>query len=188
MAELRAKTNKRKYVYTEPARIAAGGVLHNNNMKAQISMITITASETIRRPISEVFGYAGDYRNDITWRKGVVEMRYDGANAPAEGVRTHEVMHSMGMKNTTVAEITEYIPETKTAFRFISGPVPCHGYREFRETAEGTIFTYVLTLEPRGLIALLKPLMRGMFQKQVGDDVRRLKAKLEQAKHTALSK
>jgi len=157
----------------------AGGKLHNHNLKAQINMITITASEVIRRPIGEVFGYAGDYRNDTTWRKGVVEMRYEGASEPAAGVVPHEVMLNMGMRNTTVAEINEYIPNTRTAFRSISGPVPCHGYREFQENADGTNFTYVLTLEPRGAMRLLKPLLRTMFQKQVGEDVRRLKAKLE---------
>jgi uncharacterized membrane protein len=96
-------------------------------------------------------------------------------------------MLSMGMRNTTVAEIKEYVPNTKTAFRSISGPLPCHGFREFQESAEGTTFTYVLTLEPRGAMRLLKPLMKGMFQKQVGEDVRNLKAKLEQAQHTASS-
>ncbi|MCZ7557480.1 MAG: SRPBCC family protein [Bacteroidia bacterium] len=146
-------------------------------------MISITASEVIARPIREVFAYAGDYRNDTAWRKGVVEMRYEGRDEPAKGVVTFEVMRSMGMKNTTVAEITEYNPVARTAFRSISGPVPCHGFREFQESAEGTTFTYVLTLEPRGVMRLLKPMLRTMFQKQVGEDVRRLKAKLE---HTNL--
>jgi uncharacterized membrane protein len=155
----------------------------NNHLKAQINVITITASEVIKRPIDEVFAYAGDYRNDTAWRRGVVEMRYEGADEAAEGVLTFEVMRSMGMKNTTVAEVNEYIPERRTAFRSISGPVPCHGFREFQESAEGTTFTYVLTLEPRGVMRLLKPLLRTMFQKQVGEDVRRLKAKLE---HTNL--
>jgi hypothetical protein len=151
----------------------------NHLLKAQISMLTITASEVIRCAIGEVFAYAGDYRNDTAWRKGVIELRYEGADAPAAGVVTHEVMLSMGMRNITVAKIHEYTPYTRTAFRSISGPLPCHGFREFQESAEGTTFTYVLTLEPQGAMRLLKPLLRTMFQKQVGADVRRLKSMME---------
>lgn len=49
--------------------------------------LRITASVNIRRPVGEVFAFAGDYENDPLWRSGVVEMRYEtpGPYAPGRG-------------------------------------------------------------------------------------------------------
>jgi len=105
-------------------------------------------------------------------------MAYERGNAPAVGVRTRETMRSMGSTAVTVAEIVEYSP-ARTAFRSLSGPVPCEGSREFVATADGTRFTYALTLRPGGFLRLLAPLLRWLFARNVRADLQRLKAQLE---------
>lgn len=141
-------------------------------------MIEITVTEEIQRPVGQVFAFAGDYQNDPHWRKGVTAMTYETDTPCAVGSRTRETMESMGRKVTTVAEVTAFSP-ARTAFRSLSGPVSCNGYRDFVATERGTRFTYSLTLYPRGLLHLLEPLLRPMFVRQVRADVGRLKALVE---------
>ena len=141
-------------------------------------MFTVTASEDIKRKPDEVFAFAGEYLNDPSWRKGVTSMVYETSEHPKIGIRTRETMRSMGRNVVTIAQVTEFSP-IRTAFRSVSGPVACDGYREFFASQTGTWFTYSLTLRPTGFLRLLEPLLRTMFAKQARDDVRRLKLILE---------
>ena len=141
-------------------------------------MFTVSCSAEIQRPLDEVFAFAGDYANDPSWRAGVLAMVYETAGPPGVGSRTRETMRSMGRTVVTVGEVTEY-SSARTAFRSVSGPVPCEGSREFAIRPGGTTFTYSLTLRPAGLLRLLGPLLRAAFARQVRGDVRRLKERLE---------
>lgn len=141
-------------------------------------MFEVSFSAEIRRSPDVVFAFAGNYANDPSWRAGVLSMVYETSGPPAPGSRTRETMRSMGRTTVTVAEVTEYSP-ARTAFRSLSGPVPCDGSREFVATTAGTRFTYSLTLRPAGFLRALEPLLRLLFARQVRSDVRRLKALLE---------
>ncbi len=141
-------------------------------------MFTVTASVEIRRSPGAVFAFAGDYVYDPYWRKGVVAMQYETEGPPKIGARTRETMRSMGRLAVTVGEVTEFSP-SRTAFRSMSGPVPCHGSREFARTPDGTMFTYSLTLKPTGFLGLLGLLLRPLFARQIRADVRRLRMQLE---------
>ncbi len=141
-------------------------------------MFTVTVSEDIERPADDVFDFAGDFRNDPTWRTGVTEMILEGGNSPAVGGRTRETMRVMGRTAVTVVEITEF-SQARTAFRSLSGPVRCEGWRKFENTSSGTRMTYSLTLDPKGGQWLLQPVLVAVFRKQVAADMRRLKRMLE---------
>ncbi|MBI5955115.1 MAG: SRPBCC family protein [Chloroflexi bacterium] len=144
-------------------------------------MFTVSCSEEIRRSPDAVFVFAGDYANDPLWRGGVMSMVYETSGPPTVGARTRETMRSMGSVAVTVGEVTEYSP-SRTAFRSLSGPMPCNGSREFAATPTGTKFTYSLTLRPTGFFRMLEPLLRSVFTKQVRADVYRLKDHLEAQK------
>jgi hypothetical protein len=141
-------------------------------------MFEVSCSEEIARPPDVVFAFAGDYANDPSWRAGVLSMVYETAGSPGAGSRTRETMRSLGTSAVTVAEVTEYSP-TRTAFRSLSGPIPCAGSREFMATPTGTRFTYSLTLQPAGALRVLEPLLKVVFARQVRADVQRLKHRLE---------
>jgi hypothetical protein len=141
-------------------------------------MFTVSCSAEIRCSPDAAFEFAGDYANDPLWRKGVLAMSYASAGAPRVGATTHETMRSMGRTAVTVAEITEY-SASRTAFRSVSGPVPCHGSRQFVANRTGTTFIYSLTLAPTGALLLLEPLLRWVLARQVRNDVLRLKDQLE---------
>jgi hypothetical protein len=141
-------------------------------------MFTVTASELIQRSPSMVFALSGDYANDPLWRRGVAEMVYETEGAPRAGSRTRETMRSLVGTTVTVAEVVTFGP-SRTAFRSLSGPVPCEGSRAWVAEGGGTRFTYSLTLRPEGAWRWLEPLLRWMLGRQVRDDVRRLRVRLE---------
>ena len=123
-------------------------------------MFSVSCSEEIQRPPQVVFAFAGDYSNDPLWRT------------------TRETMRSLGRTAVTVGEITDY-SSARTAFRSLSGPVPCAGSREFVASAAGTRFTYSLTIRPAGFLRVLEPLLRLVLARQARTDLRRLKHLLE---------
>ena len=141
-------------------------------------MFEVSCSAEIGRPPNVVFAFAGDYANDPAWRAGVQCMEYETSGPPAVGTRTRETIRSLGGTAVTVAEVTEYSP-SRTAFRSVSGPIPCAGSREFVATPSGTRFTYSLTLRPAGVLRVLEPLLKRVFARQVRADVRRLQHRLE---------
>jgi uncharacterized membrane protein len=142
------------------------------------AVFEVSYSVEIGRPPEVVFAFAGDYANDPAWRKGVLGMAYETPGPPAVGTRTRETMRSLGSTAVTIAEVTEYSP-TRTAFRSLSGPIPCTGSREFASTSTGTRFTYSLTLRPAGVFRVLEPLLKRVLTGQIQADVRRLKQRLE---------
>ncbi len=87
-------------------------------------MFTVAGSIEIQRPTAEVFRFAGDYRNDPEWRRGVVTMRVDASGMPEIGTKTTEAMLIFGRLNSTIAEVVEFEEGRRTAFRSLEGPVP----------------------------------------------------------------
>jgi uncharacterized membrane protein len=146
-------------------------------------MFTVASTIEIARPVEDVFAFAGDYRNDPRWRKGVVSMQHEPPGPPALGTVTTETMKFMGRPSCTVGEVTEYLDCRRTAFRSLQGPVECHGFRLFAPSRGGTQFTYSLTLKPRGPLRLFEFLLKSIFQRQVQADLRRLQ-KLLESDHT----
>jgi uncharacterized membrane protein len=141
--------------------------------------LRITASVNIRRPVGEVFAFAGDYENDPLWRSGVVEMRYETPGALRAGARTREIMRFPGGCVTTIAEIVECERDRKTAFESRGGPVPVWGGRTFEPVDGGTRFTYELSMRPGGPWALLSPVLATMLRRRAARDLRKLKTLLE---------
>lgn len=141
--------------------------------------LRIAEGVTIRRPVGEVFAFAGDYENDPLWRSGVVEMQYETPGGLRAGARTREVMRILGGRATTVAEIVEFERDRRTAFESRGGPVPVWGGRTFEPAGGGTRFTYELSMRPGGPWALLSRALAAMLRRRAARDLKKLKAPLE---------
>ncbi|WP_028081592.1 SRPBCC family protein [Solimonas soli] len=140
-------------------------------------MISVACHIHIRRPPDAVFAFAGDYRNDPRWRRGVIDLQCEGE--PRIGSRTREVIRFCGLRAETIAEVTAWDAGRRTAFEALSGPVPCAGRRLFEAEGEGTRFSYLLQLRPRGRWQWLTPLLGLLFRWQAAGDLRRLRRVLE---------
>lgn len=93
-------------------------------------MMTVSTNSSIliSRATTEVFAYVADYVKDPTWRSGVSEMRHDPPGEVHLGMKTHERLTFAGVRTVNVAEIVEFEPGRKTAFRTIAGPLSASGY------------------------------------------------------------
>lgn len=143
--------------------------------------VSTNSSILISRATAEVFAYVADYVKDPTWRTGVSEMRHDPPGEVQLGMKTHERLTFAGMRTVNVAEIVEFEPGRKTAFRTIGGPLSASGYRLVEADADGAHFTYAAKAELRGLVALLAPLLQWHLRRTVRRDLQRLKRILEAA-------
>ncbi len=143
--------------------------------------ISINSSILIRRTAAEVFAYVSDYARDPTWRTGVSEMLHEPPGQIHPGAKTHERMTFAGMRMTNVAEIVEFEPGRKTAFRTIGGPLEATGYRLVEPDAAGARFTYAAEVELRGPVALLAPFLQWHLRRTIRRDLERLKQILEAA-------
>ncbi len=83
------------------------------------------------------------------------------------------------MINATEAEITEYVIDSKTAFRTVAGDLSAEGYRTVNAEGTRTRFTYVAHAELDAWYRPFAMLIQWVFNRRVGTDLTRLKAILE---------
>ena len=95
------------------------------------------------------------------------------------GVRTHEVMRFMGGDMATEAEVVEYEPGRKIAFRTLSGALSAHGYRLVEDAGTGTKLTYHADAKLTAAYRPFTVLVKWAFSRRVNADLTRLKAILE---------
>jgi uncharacterized protein YndB with AHSA1/START domain len=131
----------------------------------------------ISRPVSAVFAFFTDPRNDRKWRTHVKEIEAQGA--PAVGARIHQVIAGPGGRGIPAdIEITGYEPDARYAFAVVAGPVRPQGEFRFAQTAEGaTEVTLSLSAELTGLKKLFmsRPVQKSMDGEMAGlDEAKRL--------------
>jgi uncharacterized membrane protein len=142
-------------------------------------MVKVEVSEIIRRPVEEVFAFITDYRNDVRWQDGLLEVRLTPDGPVSVGTQVHEVRKFMGWRIESTGVITEYIPNVKVARKTVEGPNDIEGYTTFEpvdgdgEESSSTKVTTHMEMEAGGFMALTEPLMssglRRALQKNFGD-------------------
>lgn len=144
-------------------------------------MAQVSENITIERPVEKVFAFAGDYRNDPQWRTGVTEMTVSPDGEIAAGSTTHEVMHFAGKVYVTEANVVVWKRNQQTAFKSIAASMPVEGERLFERGSQDTRLIYNLTIHPQTLSEkLMMPVLTMIFRKQMRQDLKKLKALIEQ--------
>jgi len=115
---------------------------------------------TINRPVEEVFTFVSDGRNAKLWRPGVLDV--DLVSGSGLGARYSQGVRGPGGRRIAADyEITEYEPNSKIGFGATAGPIRPTGSFTFEGMGTGTILTFKLDAELRGLQRLL---MGGVVQ------------------------
>jgi uncharacterized protein YndB with AHSA1/START domain len=134
----------------------------------------------IDRSPDEVFTFFADPRNDQKWRPHVKEIAAEGP--PRVGSTIHQVVAGPAGRGIPAdIEVTAYEPPSRYCFRVIAGPARPVGEFSFTPQGSGTLATFSLTAQLRGIKKLLmaKAVQRSMDGEMAALD--QAKALIEQA-------
>jgi carbon monoxide dehydrogenase subunit G len=134
---------------------------------------------TIRRMPEEVFPFITDPENAPNWAP-VKEMRQLSEGPINVGTKFVQVITFMGQSFKSATEITAYDEPTAFAFKSTSGPVPFEQRFLLSASEGGTKLEVILEGEPGGLFKLAQPLLKPTMEKQLHDQINKLKQLLEQ--------
>jgi hypothetical protein len=143
-------------------------------------MTTIQQSILINAPLETVFSYISDYTHDGEWRRGVIQVKQTPPPPARLGTRTAEVLQCLGIKFTICAEVTQFKANTVIGFTALDSLFPLWGQRMVKSDATAVRFTYTLTVRLHGVYGWLRPLLVWQFNRQIQQDLRKLKNMLEQ--------
>lgn len=142
-------------------------------MRKYRDLSKIAHSVEIARSLEDVFAYLDDLERHGEWQSEIISSKRETDGPTGVGTRATDVRRVPGRTQSVTYEITEHDPPRKVAFRGVSGPV--------RPVGEGSSkVTIELDLQGNGLLGtVLAPLARGQARKQVPEDQRQLKKRLE---------
>jgi uncharacterized membrane protein len=144
-------------------------------------MSAIVQSIEINRSAEDVFAYLDDLARHSEWQSQIVSTTVETEGSTRVGTRATDVRQVPGGKQAFSYEITEHDPPRRASFRGVNGPVRPVGTVTVEPTGEGrSQVTLELDLQGHGFLGLIVgPLARSQARKQVPEDQKRLKEKLE---------
>lgn len=141
-------------------------------------MARFEASETIGRPVDEVFPYVGDPGNHLRWMKTALEREMLSEGPVAEGARFRAVNSMMG-RTEHVMEVADLEANRRAVFRSVDGPFPVRVSFTTEPTDGGTRVTWVGEPELRGFAKVMAPLMTRKANRELQQSLRALKDLVE---------
>jgi uncharacterized protein YndB with AHSA1/START domain len=147
-------------------------------------MTTITQSIVVERPVEEVFAFVTDAKNNPRWQSaaGLERNHQEPEDSVGVGTRITEGWRFMGRTNESTSEVTEYEPNRKYTRRLIAGTSPItHGEYTFEPVAEGTRWTFEVTIQANGLLAIAEPLLASNLKHGMAANMAVAKTLLEQS-------
>ena len=142
-------------------------------------MRRIEVSVVINRPIEEVFAYVTNPENDTQWQSSVLESGLVSERPLGVGAKTWEVRKFMGQRLESIAEVSEYEPNAKIAYKSTSGPIQYEAWYTFEPADAGTKLTMVGEADTGGLFKLAEGLVVRQFEKETQTALAALKDILE---------
>jgi uncharacterized protein YndB with AHSA1/START domain len=141
-------------------------------------MIRIESSETIDRPVEEVFAFVTDSTNDPRWHKDAVEATKTSAGPIGLGSTFTVIIKFMGRKQAHW-KVTGWEPNRREVIEVTAKPFSPTLTYLFEPAGGGTRFTRRVEIAPTGFFKFMQPMVRSMAGKRNGQFVRHLKDVLE---------
>jgi uncharacterized protein YndB with AHSA1/START domain len=141
----------------------------------------IRESIEISRSPEDVFAYLDDPSRHGEWQSQIVTADVETAGPTRVGTRVRQTLRVGGREQKMNYEITEHDPPRSFAFRGLDGPVRPVGKGTVEPVGDGTRsrVTIELDFEGHGLGKLLRPVVVSQARKQVPENQRQLKERLE---------
>ncbi len=144
-------------------------------------MLEYESSATIARPPAEVFEYMQDLEREYEWQPNLREAEQTPEGEPGVGTRRRYVSEFMGKRFENVYVNTVYEPNRRVAYK--SAPesdTQAEGEITWEAVEGGTRVTMRFKAEVSGLLRFVpKALVASVAQKELGDALARVKARLE---------
>lgn len=133
----------------------------------------------IARPLSEVFAFMVDYRNNSQWQEGLLSVEQVD-HPPTVGARITTTRKVMGRTSSSTIRVTEFTPNARIRSRSESGPVDYTGGYDFEAAGEATTrLIYQGKITTGRMMGPVGRLLAKGFQKQMDGNLGRLKTVLE---------
>jgi uncharacterized membrane protein len=142
-------------------------------------MTRIERSIVIGRPVDEVFEFTHDLTRNPLWQTTLVELEVLTDGPMRTGTRWQEARRFLGKRIETVLELTEYEPNTRSAVKMVSGPVPLTGTYTFEPVDGATRFTVTGELDAHGFFKLAEPVFARITGRELESNLGHLKDLLE---------
>ena len=141
----------------------------------------LVESIEIARSPEDVFAYLDDVERHGEWQAQIVSSRRETEGPTRVGTRVTDVRKVPGRTQPVTYEITEHDPPRRSSFKGVNGPIRPVGSVTIEPVGEGrSKVTLELDLQGHGLLgAIVAPLARRNASKEVAEDQRRLKERLE---------
>lgn len=131
-------------------------------------------SETIDRPIEDVWKYLSDPSLFAVWMPGVESSRAQGSEPITAG--STFVFVARGAERT--AQVVDYEPQKKISLRSIQGPITATYEYRLSPDGDGTSVSLVADCSARGWGVLIAPLVRILARRADQNQLIHLKAAL----------
>lgn len=142
-------------------------------------MINLHMSTLIYRPLQQVFDFVSLPENDSQWQYGtlVAARLPDGANKIGSFFRS--IGHLLGYRMQGLFEVTEYEPNSKYAFKSLSGLLYSHTSYTFESTDGSTKLSISTQAQAVNSFKMNERLMERKMKKQLTENLVLLKNLLE---------
>jgi carbon monoxide dehydrogenase subunit G len=141
-------------------------------------MISESASVRIERPAEIVWDYFTDVSNDPDWNPSAITVRKTSGGTLGVGSTFHVVRKMSGPMDLTYIE---YNRPLKWSLRGVGRGMSFTYSADLTPSVGATELTSRMEMEPRGLLAIAGPLIRGVIKRQLEQVHTALKRKLESA-------
>ena len=142
-------------------------------------MTKIERSIVIERSIDEVFEFTHDLANSALWQTTLIEAVPLSKWRMGVGWRWREIRKFLGKQIETIIEMTEYRPNTGSAVKMVSGPIPLSGSYRLERVDGGTRFTVSGELDRHGFFKLAEPVFARLTGRELEASLGHLKDLLE---------
>jgi uncharacterized membrane protein len=142
-------------------------------------MINLHVSTMIDRPVKQVFDFVSAPENDVQWQYGTLAAARlpDGADRLGSFFRT--IGHLLGHRLQGIFEVTEYEPNSRYAFRSISGPLHVQTRYTFQIATDSTKISITTQTHATSHFEMNERLLERKMKKQLKENLALLKDLLE---------
>lgn len=146
-------------------------------------MPRLEISETIDRPVEEVWAYVSNPQNDVQWQASARDREVITDGPLGTGSRIRGVDQFLGRKAEYVSEITEWEPNRRFSTRTVEGPISSELHVTLEPVESRTRLTGEAIAESGlgGFFGkMAEPLVVKIFHRQLQSELGTLKDLLEQ--------